>query len=100
MARRQAQDRATKVRVNEPKSTAAALGPLAEDIRPQKAVNGAAIAHDLRDRIATLAYELYLRRGRQDGYDQHDWLEAERITLLQHSASTSDDPRTPRKIPA
>jgi hypothetical protein len=90
MARRQAQDRATQVRVNEPKSTAAASGPLAEDIGPQKAINGAAGAQDLRDRIETLAYELYLRRGRQDGYDKHDWLEAERITLIQHSASTED----------
>jgi hypothetical protein len=88
MARRQAQDRATKVRVNEPKSTSAPSGP--EDIRPQKAANGAAKAQDLRGRIETLAYELYLRRGRQDGYDKHDWLEAERITLIQHSAPTED----------
>ena len=100
MARRQAQDRATHVRVNEPKSTAAALGPVAEDLRPQKAVNGAATAHDLRDRIATLAYELYLRRGRQDGYDKHDWFEAERITLIQNSASTNDETGTPRQVPA
>ena len=31
-----------------------------------------------RDRVATRAYELYLRRGGGDGRDLDDWLEAER----------------------
>ena len=29
--------------------------------------------------IARVAYELFERRGRADGYDQQDWLEAERL---------------------
>ncbi|MGQ0696495.1 MAG: DUF2934 domain-containing protein [Nitrospiraceae bacterium] len=33
---------------------------------------------DLRPRIVALAYCLYERRGRQDGHDLEDWLEAER----------------------
>lgn len=42
--------------------------------------NGAATA-DTQTRIEKLAYELYLQRGRGDGYDKQDWLEAERMTL-------------------
>jgi hypothetical protein len=30
------------------------------------------------DRIAQRAYERYEARGREDGYDQEDWFEAER----------------------
>jgi hypothetical protein len=90
MARRQAQDRATKVRVNEPKSTSAASG--LEDIRPQKAINGAAKAQDLRDRIETLAYELYLRRGGKT---------ATTSTIgSRQSESHSYNILLPRKIPA
>jgi H+-transporting ATPase len=33
---------------------------------------------DLRQRIATRAYELYEQRGRRDGQAGRDWLEAER----------------------
>ena len=32
----------------------------------------------LRERIAAKAYELYLKRGRSDGHELEDWLEAER----------------------
>ena len=31
-----------------------------------------------QDEIAAEAYEIYLARGAQDGYDQEDWFEAER----------------------
>lgn len=36
---------------------------------------------DAREEIARVAYELFERRGRVDGFDQQDWLEAERIVL-------------------
>ena len=36
-----------------------------------------------RIHIEKLAYELYLERGRRDGYDKQDWLEAERRTLTE-----------------
>lgn len=36
--------------------------------------------HGAWDLIARKAYELYERRGRQDGYALEDWLEAEAIT--------------------
>ncbi len=32
-----------------------------------------------REAVARLAYELYLRRGGQPGYDREDWLTAERM---------------------
>ena len=39
-------------------------------------------------RIATRAYEMYLRRGNEEGHALEDWLEAEREVLSQmHSIS-------------
>ncbi len=32
-------------------------------------------------RIATLAYLLYEQRGREDGHDMEDWIQAERTIL-------------------
>lgn len=85
MARRQAQD----VKRTEPVSSGAksvTRAPSQQQAigtpRP-KAANGKVMPAQLRARIETLAYELYERRGRQDGYDKEDWLEAERITLSQ-----------------
>ncbi len=37
----------------------------------------------LHDRIAQLAYQFYLRRGRVSGHDLDDWFAAEHIVLLQ-----------------
>lgn len=46
--------------------------------------NGKGVATpETRTRIKELAYELYLQRGRRDGYDTQDWLEAERMALTQ-----------------
>jgi DUF2934 family protein len=36
-------------------------------------------SHD--DEIARRAFELYCERGRKDGYDLEDWLQAEREVL-------------------
>lgn len=35
----------------------------------------------LRGRIAVLVYQLYEQRGREDGHELEDWLEAERRIL-------------------
>ncbi|HEX6949258.1 MAG TPA: DUF2934 domain-containing protein [Nitrospira sp.] len=35
------------------------------------------LPEDLRDRIAQKAYSLYEQRGRLNGYDLQDWLDAE-----------------------
>jgi hypothetical protein len=34
-------------------------------------------ATDLNERVRTLAYTLYEQRGRQEGYAEQDWLQAE-----------------------
>jgi len=34
-----------------------------------------------REQIATRAFELFLQRGREDGHDLDDWLQAEREVL-------------------
>jgi hypothetical protein len=57
---------------------------------PQQADNEAT-TEEIRTRIEKLAYELYQQRGRQDGYDRQDWLEAERLTL------DGTDARAPRQ---
>ena len=40
-------------------------------------------AEELQNRIAARAYQLYEARGRLDGYDVQDWLEAEHELLTQ-----------------
>jgi hypothetical protein len=46
---------------------------------------------DLVEKIAARAYELYEARGRQDGLDVQDWLQAEREILLNASRDTLED---------
>lgn len=54
---------------------------------PRAATNGASSptsgnghhSHRLQATIAALAYDLYERRGRTDGRDVEDWLEAEAL---------------------
>lgn len=90
MARRREQD----VKRTEPissgvKSVTRALSQQQANGAPRpKAANGKVMPEQLRSRIETLAYELYQRRGRQDGYDKEDWLEAERITLSQPTSTS------------
>ena len=57
-------------------------------MRTQEPVTTAAIASAVSDRdVATRAFELYCDRGRQDGHDVDDWLNAERE--LQETARSS-----------
>ena len=70
------------------KKTSARPRPV-RDRRPQP-VGGTAAAEVIRGRIEKLAYELYQRRGRQDGHDRQDWLEAERLTLSQPAGTRQD----------
>jgi hypothetical protein len=41
----------------------------------------------IQDEIAKKAYELYEKRGGQDGNDLQDWLEAERLVLSEAAAN-------------
>ena len=70
------------------KKTSARPRPV-RDRQPQP-TGGMAAAEEIRIRIEKLAYELYQRRGRQDGHDRQDWLEAERLTLSQPAAPRQD----------
>lgn len=47
----------------------------------QELAGGTPHRDDLRQRIAELAYGLYLNRGRAAGHDVDDWLEAERLVI-------------------
>ena len=38
--------------------------------------------------VEQLAYALYIQRGRVEGFDQQDWLEAERIVSQRRRAKT------------
>jgi hypothetical protein len=42
---------------------------------------------NLNQAIAEKAHELYEKRGRRNGYDLEDWLEAERLILSEKKAS-------------
>ena len=44
-------------------------------------------SHEVRDRIATKAHELYEQRGRQAGRELEDWLEAEELVRKEMDAA-------------
>ncbi len=43
---------------------------------------------NIHDEIARVAYDLYLKRGKVNGHDLEDWLEAERIVTARHAGTT------------
>jgi len=43
----------------------------------KKTLASSKVPHDVLEQIARRAYELYLWRGREDGHDLDDWLQAE-----------------------
>lgn len=51
----------------------------------------------IRQRVAEMAYELYLKRGQVHGHDLEDWFEAERLILSELRARTDTKLRTPGK---
>lgn len=59
-----------------------------------------------RDQIQLRAYELYVKRGGEDGRDVEDWLAAETELRNQHSSSTGrfvkrdDSHQRPRTLAA
>ena len=59
-------------------------------LRTGKSHNGLEKAHSSSDhiyvRVAVLAYSMYEQRGRQDGHDVEDWIQAEK-TILEEIAS-------------
>jgi DUF2934 family protein len=43
----------------------------------KKTLASSEVSNDVLEQIARRAYELYLWRGREDGHDLDDWLQAE-----------------------
>ena len=58
-----------------PKATMESEAKTAPDRAPRKAQRATVVNSG---DIATRAYDLYLARGRTDGHDLEDWLQAER----------------------
>lgn len=62
--------------------------------------SGAATTVDeqaLREQVAQKAYELYEKRGRSDGCDVEDWLEAERLVLDQLGSERSTSEQSTKR---
>ena len=49
--------------------------------RPSRAANPIELPDGMRERIARKAYELWNERGRRQGRDLEDWLDAETIVM-------------------
>ena len=49
--------------------------------RPSRAASPIELPDGMRDRIAAKAYELWNERGRREGRDLEDWLDAETIVM-------------------
>lgn len=49
--------------------------------RPSRAANPIELPDGMRERIARKAYELWNERGRREGRDLEDWLDAEAIVM-------------------
>ena len=54
----------------------------------EKTLDSSERALEIRQSIAVRAYQLFESRGRVDGYDLEDWLQAESEVLLPISAKT------------
>jgi hypothetical protein len=52
-----------------------------------KSVNAIGTPQDALEQIRRRAYELYEQRGRQDGFHEQDWLQAESEVLLRSRTS-------------
>ena len=65
------------------------------ELRTGKSHNGLEKAHSSSDhvygRVAVLAYSMYEQRGRQDGHDIEDWIEAEKTVAVDHEKSVFTD---------
>jgi len=62
--------------------------------------NSEEFAVDLEEQIRRGAYELYERRGREDGHETEDWLQAEADLARERTKPLADEPvKTNRKPP-
>ena len=57
-------------------------------------------SNNFQGEIAKKAYDLYLQRGMIDGHDFDDWLQAEKIVMVQHAnigKSRTETVATPKR---
>ncbi len=47
---------------------------------------------NLHEEIAVTAYGLFETRGREDGFDLDDWLNAEKLVLAVHAGQDMEEP--------
>ena len=50
------------------------------------------------DEICRVAYELYEKRGREDGLHLDDWAEAEKIVMARHAKETEEAAKSVKKV--
>jgi hypothetical protein len=63
--------------------------PKAEKSPVERPENGNGVSRiSLEEEIRVRAYELYEQRGRTPGFEQQDWLNAEREVLARHTSSS------------
>jgi Protein of unknown function (DUF2934) len=55
-------------------------------------------SNHLHARVAELAYSLYEQRGRQDGHDVEDWIQAEQTLLAAHNQAVGNTLETPQAV--
>jgi len=46
---------------------------------------------NLYNEIAKVAYDLYEKRGKAQGYEVEDWIKAERIVMKRHAQEIEDE---------
>jgi hypothetical protein len=56
---------------------------------PVKSINAIHTTPDTLEQIQRRAYELYEQRGRQDGFHEQDWLQAESEILSRRTSRTA-----------
>ena len=61
----------------------------AEKIPIERPENGNGLFRGLEEEIRQRAYELYEQRGRTPGFEEQDWLTAEREVLARHAGSSN-----------
>jgi DUF2934 family protein len=58
----------------------------------------APLATDIRERVAQRAFQLYEGRGREDGHDVEDWLQAEQEVVRHLAAERGADSQARQPI--
>jgi hypothetical protein len=69
------------------KTVAAGMGNMEHETAESEQIQPELVEGPSREEIRHRAYELHLERGRIHGWDQDDWLQAERELMEKYPAS-------------